>query len=280
MHRRGIRPDHHLGHGRAAPRNHRRPHEARVQRRANVGKPQVAYRETIRARSSGGASSSNSPAVAASTVTSGAEDRTAPNGPARASSSSMHRRRRGSARIHPGGRKGIRKPLADGVLAGYPGRRRQGRRCSTASYHDVDSNEMAFKIAGSMGFKEGMRKPGRCCSTDDGGRGRDPEDYGRRDGRPEPAVAWSRAWTTSPSARSSRPRCRWPRCSATRPRCVRRRRAGDLHDGIQAKYNEAPKNIAEAMINSASRQSTPFGIEHEAEAAGHGRENSSAPSRT
>ena len=32
-HRRGIRPDHHLRHGRAAPGNHRRPHEARIQRR-------------------------------------------------------------------------------------------------------------------------------------------------------------------------------------------------------------------------------------------------------
>ena len=32
-HRRGIRPDHHLRHGRAAPRDHRRPHEARVRRR-------------------------------------------------------------------------------------------------------------------------------------------------------------------------------------------------------------------------------------------------------
>ena len=33
QHRRGIGPDHHLRHGRAAPRNHRRPHEARVRRR-------------------------------------------------------------------------------------------------------------------------------------------------------------------------------------------------------------------------------------------------------
>src|SRR2546428_12526054 len=28
------------------------------------------------------------------------------------------------------------------------------------SYHEVDSNEMAFKIAGSIGFKEGARKAG------------------------------------------------------------------------------------------------------------------------
>ena len=48
-HRRGIRPDHHRRHGRAAPGHHRRPHEAReFNVEANVGKPQVAYRETIR----------------------------------------------------------------------------------------------------------------------------------------------------------------------------------------------------------------------------------------
>jgi len=33
------------------------------------------------------------------------------------------------------------------------------------SYHDVDSNEMAFKIAGSMGFKEGSARRNRCCSN-------------------------------------------------------------------------------------------------------------------
>ena len=46
-HRRGDRPDRHLRHGRAAPRGARRPHAARVRVEATVGKPQVAYRETI-----------------------------------------------------------------------------------------------------------------------------------------------------------------------------------------------------------------------------------------
>ena len=37
----------HLRHGRAAPRDHRRPPQARVQRRGEVGRPQVAYKETL-----------------------------------------------------------------------------------------------------------------------------------------------------------------------------------------------------------------------------------------
>jgi len=53
--------------------------------------------------------------------------------------------------------KGIREAKQAGVLAGY--------ECvdfkiviNDGSYHDVDSSEMAFKIAGSMAFKEGMKK--------------------------------------------------------------------------------------------------------------------------
>jgi elongation factor G len=52
---------------------------------------------------------------------------------------------------------GIQEAMQSGVLAGYP--------CVDikitiydGSYHDVDSNEMAFKIAGSMGFKSGCEK--------------------------------------------------------------------------------------------------------------------------
>jgi elongation factor G len=47
--------------------------------------------------------------------------------------------------------------MASGVLGGYPV---LGLRATLydGSYHDVDSSEMAFKIAGSMAFKEAMRK--------------------------------------------------------------------------------------------------------------------------
>ncbi|MEE9355528.1 MAG: elongation factor G [Methylococcaceae bacterium] len=53
--------------------------------------------------------------------------------------------------------KGIKEQMENGVLAGYP---MVDVKVSLfdGSYHDVDSNEMAFKIAGSMGFKEGANK--------------------------------------------------------------------------------------------------------------------------
>lgn len=52
---------------------------------------------------------------------------------------------------------GIQEAMQAGVLGGYPV---VDVKVSVidGSYHDVDSSEMAFKIAGSMGFKEGMRK--------------------------------------------------------------------------------------------------------------------------
>jgi elongation factor G len=53
--------------------------------------------------------------------------------------------------------KGIQEQLKNGVIAGYPVVDVKVTLFD-GSYHDVDSNEMAFKIAGSMGFKEGARK--------------------------------------------------------------------------------------------------------------------------
>ncbi|RCU43244.1 elongation factor G [Corallincola luteus] len=50
--------------------------------------------------------------------------------------------------------KGVQEQMQNGVVAGYPV---LGVKCSLydGSYHDVDSSEMAFKIAGSMAFRNG-----------------------------------------------------------------------------------------------------------------------------
>jgi elongation factor G len=53
--------------------------------------------------------------------------------------------------------KGIQEQLQNGVMAGYPVVDVKVTLFD-GSYHDVDSNEMAFKIAGSMAFKEGARR--------------------------------------------------------------------------------------------------------------------------
>lgn len=52
---------------------------------------------------------------------------------------------------------GIEEAMKNGVLAGYPVEDVKVKLFD-GSYHDVDSSEMAFKIAGSIAFKEGARK--------------------------------------------------------------------------------------------------------------------------
>jgi elongation factor G len=53
--------------------------------------------------------------------------------------------------------KGVREQMENGVIAGYPLVDAKVTLYD-GSYHDVDSSEMAFKIAGSMGFREGALK--------------------------------------------------------------------------------------------------------------------------
>jgi elongation factor G len=52
--------------------------------------------------------------------------------------------------------RGVREQMENGVVAGYP-----MQDCKVTlydgSYHDVDSSEMAFKIAGSMAFRDGAK---------------------------------------------------------------------------------------------------------------------------
>ena len=57
----------------------------------------------------------------------------------------------------PAVEKGVKEAAESGVLAGYPVVDMQITLID-GSYHEVDSSEMAFKIAGSMAFKEGVQK--------------------------------------------------------------------------------------------------------------------------
>ena len=123
---------------------------------ANVGKPQVAYKETVRkmadvdhkyARQSGGKGQYGHVKIRLEPNESGKgyEFRNAVVGGAI------------PKEYIPAVDAGIKGAMASGVLAGYP-----VVDCIVTlydgSYHEVDSSEMAFKIAGSMAFKEAMRK--------------------------------------------------------------------------------------------------------------------------
>ncbi len=93
---------------------------------------------------------------------------------------------------------GMQEAMEGGVLAGYPMVDVKATLYD-GSYHDVDSNEMAFKIAGSMAFKEAARKaspvllepvmavevvtPGRLCRCDHGRSELAPRTH-RRHGAP------------------------------------------------------------------------------------------------
>jgi len=56
---------------------------------------------------------------------------------------------------------GVQEAMTSGILGGYPVVDIKVTVVD-GSFHDVDSSEMAFKIAGSMGFKEGMKKADPC----------------------------------------------------------------------------------------------------------------------
>ena len=125
---------------------------------ANVGKPQVAYRETIReaVSATSKASSCASRAARASTATS--SSRSSRRSRARASSSST-RSRAASCRASssPRSRRASRTRCRTACSPAI--RWSTSRSRSTfGSYHEVDSNENAFKMAASFGFKDGCRK--------------------------------------------------------------------------------------------------------------------------
>ncbi|MGL5126991.1 MAG: elongation factor G [Aeromonas popoffii] len=124
---------------------------------ANVGKPQVAYRETIRetvkdvegkhAKQSGGRGQYGHVVIDMYPLEAG-------------KAYEFVNDIKGGVipgEYIPGVDKGIREQLKSGPLAGYPVMD-LGVRLHFGSYHDVDSSELAFKIAASMAFKSGYMK--------------------------------------------------------------------------------------------------------------------------
>ena len=188
---------------------------------ANVGKPQVAYRETVRrtaeaqgrfVRQTGGRGQYGDVYLEVE-----------PNEPGggivfenKIVGGSIPRE------YVPAVEKGVREALETGVLAGYPMVDIKVR-LTDGSYHEVDSSEMAFKIAGSMAVKEACRRaksvllePVMDVEVVT------PEEYMAPSSATSTAVgAGSSRWRRGGARRSSAPVCPSGRCSAMRRRCGR-----------------------------------------------------------
>ncbi len=123
---------------------------------ANVGKPQVAYRETIRKQSE--AEGKYIRQTGGSGQYGHVKIRVEPNGPGKGYEfvNEIVGGTVPKEYIKPVDQ-GIKEAMEGGVLAGYEMVDVKATLYD-GSYHEVDSNEMAFKIAGSMAFKEAARR--------------------------------------------------------------------------------------------------------------------------
>ena len=219
---------------------------------ANVGAPQVAYRETIRkgveqegkfVRQSGGRGQFGHVWI-----------RLEPQKPG--TGYEFENKITGGVvpkDYIPAVNKGILEQMKDGVLAGYPVVDVKVTLFD-GSYHEVDSSEMAFKIAGSMAFKAGCIKAGAVLLepvmkvevvTPEDYMGDVMGDLNRRRGIVQ-------GMDDSPSGKVIR---------AEVPLAEMFGYATDLRSATQgratysmefAKYSEAPTNVADAIIKKAS----------------------------
>ena len=219
---------------------------------ANVGKPQVAYRETIRksveqeskfVRQSGGRGQYGHVYLRIEPMEAGA----------------------GYEFVNeivggvvpreyiPAVDKGIQEQMENGVIAGYP-----LVDCKVTlfdgSYHDVDSSEMAFKIAGSMGFREGAAKADPVLLepimkvevvTPEDYMGDVMGDLNRRRGLPQ-------GMEESPSGKVIRAEVPLAEMFgyATQLRSMSQGRA--VYSMEFEKYSEVPQNVADVVMKKAS----------------------------
>jgi elongation factor G len=149
--------------------------------------------------------------------------------------------------------KGVREQMENGVIAGFP-LVDVKVTLYDGSYHDVDSSEMAFKIAGSMAFRDGALKANPVLLepvmkvevvTPDDYMGDVMGDLNRRRGTPQ-------GMDDSPSGKVIR---------AEVPLAEMFGYATDLRSMSQGratysmefeKYNEVPQNVADSVLKKAS----------------------------
>jgi elongation factor G len=149
--------------------------------------------------------------------------------------------------------KGVKEQMENGVVAGYP-----VVDCRVTlydgSYHDVDSSEMAFKIAGSMGFREGATKASPVLLepimkvevvTPEGYMGDVMGDLNRRRGLPK-------GMDDSPSGKIIRAEVPLAEMFgyATDLRSMSQGRA--VYSMEFEKYSEVPQSVADIVLRKAS----------------------------
>ena len=149
------------GHGRDPPRD--RARAARSASSASTSTPRTCacpYRETItrHGRGRGQVQEADRRPRPVRRAPGSASSRSSA---ARASSSSTRSSAAPSpASSSPRCRRASRRRWRTGGVYGFPVVDVRGRRCFDGKYHSVDSSEMSFKMAGSLGFKEAMAKAG------------------------------------------------------------------------------------------------------------------------
>ena len=144
---------------------------------------------------------------------------------------------------------GIQYAMQLGVLAGYP---LVGVKAILidGAYHDVDSSEMAFKIAGSQVFKEGARRanpvllePLMAVEV------RTPEEYmGDVIGDLNSRRGQIQSMEDASGVKVVRATFRFPRCSATSATCVPRPQGRAVYSMQFESYAEVPKAVADEII--------------------------------
>ena len=214
---------------------------------ANVGKPQVAYRETIRKtvekveythkKQTGGSGEYASVLISLAPLPlDGEATYEFVNGVSGG---------RIPKEFIPSVDAGAQDAMQYGILAGYP---LVGVKLTLVDgkYHEVDSSEMAFKIAGSMALKEAARGPIPALLepmmavevvTPEENMGDVIGDLNSRRGS-------SRPWRSAAEPASSGRWCRCRRCSATSATCGRRPRAGRATACSSTPTAKFPQNVA------------------------------------
>ena len=129
---------------------------------ANVGKPQVAYRETIRRQAEARGASSARPAGAASTATCTSSSSRSAAGGLR-----VREQDRGAGPFPreyiPAVEKGVRRPCEAGILAGYPDGRRQGPALTTARTTRSTPRRWRSRSPAPWPSRKRAAGPSLCC---------------------------------------------------------------------------------------------------------------------